>query len=246
MAKSSGLGMACMVGGYDLSGDIGVIDRIGGGNSPIDVTGINVSGPERVGGKRSGDLGFTAHFNPATNQEHDRFSNLPTTDQIVSVSHRTTAGSAGASCVAKQVNYDPTRGDDGSLTEKIDMQSNAFGLEWGNVLTYALQGSAGATASLDFGASSAFGLQAYLQLIIFAGTSITCTIQESSDNAVGDPFAAVVGGAFTAATAIGTQRIATSNTLTVERYLRVLTTGTFSSALFLIHVMRNTVAGQVF
>ena len=126
------------------------------------------------------------------------------------------------------------------------MEANGFGLEWGVVLAYVLQGGAAATPSLDFGASSAFGLQAYLQVLLFSGTSVTATIQESSDNAVGDPFANVVGGGFVAASAIGAQRIATSNTLTVERYLRVNTTGTFTTALILVHVMRNEIAGVVF
>lgn len=246
MAKSSGLGMACMVAGFDLSGDIGVIDRISGGNSPLDVTGIDKSAPERIGGQRTGGMEFTAWFNPAVGAAHDRFGNLPTTDQIVTVSKSLTAGAAAVSCVGKQINYDPTRGTDGSLSEKITVESNGFGVEWGVVLAYALQGSAGAVTSVDFGASSAFGLQAYLQVLLFTGTSVTVAIQESSDNAVGDPFANVTGGVFTAATAPGAQRIATSNALTVERYLRVNTTGTFSQALFLVHVVRNPIAAQVF
>lgn len=246
MAKSSGLGMACLVAGYNLSGDIGVIDNVHGGNSPLDVTGIDMSANERIGGLRDGGMEFTAFFNPAANQEHARFKLLPTTDQIVSVAHRLTVGNAVASCVGKQINYDPTRGADGSLTEKINIEANGFGIEWGTVLAWAVQGSAGATPSHDFTASSAFGLQAYLQLVSFTGTSITVAIQESSDNGAGDPFANVTGGVFTAATAVGAQRIATSNSLTVERYLRVNTTGTFSAALFLVQVTRNPIAGQVF
>lgn len=242
MTKSSGLGMACMFAGYDLSGDIGVIDAINGGPSAIDVTGVDKSARERLGGARTGHMEFTAFFNPTTNRSHDQFGNLPTGDQQVSISQSLTPGAAGASMIGKQLNYDPSRGTDGSLTEKVAFDSNGFGLEWGVVLAYALQGGAAATASLDFGAASAFGLQAYLQVLLFSGTSVTVNIQESSDNAVGDPFANVVGGGFTAATAIGTQRIATANNLSVERYLRINTTGTFSTALLMVHVMRNETA----
>jgi hypothetical protein len=210
------------------------------------VTGIDKDAFERVGGKRSGGFEVTAWFNPSAGQAHDRFGNLPTTQQLASLSKSTTAGAASAACIGRQINYDPTRGDDGSLTEKITVESDGYGLEWGNVLTYSLLGGPGVTASLDFGAASAFGLQAYLQVLLVTGTSVTVAIQESSDNAVGDPFAAVAGGTFVAATGPSFQRIATSNALTVERYLRVSATGTFTAALFLVQVMRNSIAGQVF
>jgi hypothetical protein len=66
-------------------------------------------------------------------------------------------------------------------------------------------------------------------------------LQESSDNA-GDTYADVVGGSFGAQSAIGASRIQTSPTLAVERYLKVVTTGTFSSCQFLVAVTRNDTA----
>lgn len=244
MAKTSGLGHSFHLGGVDLSGDVGVFDRIAGGNSPLEVTGINKSAPERIGGKRDGGLSFTAWFNPTG--AHLTLNDLPTADTIGTYYCGLVVGNPAAAINAKQINYDPTRGDDGSLTFKVDCEGNGFGLEWGVTLAHAVQGSAGATTGLDFTASSAFGFQAYLQLLAFTGTSITVTIQESSDNAVGDPYANVTGGAFAAMTAIGAQRIATSNALTVERWLRINTTGTFSAALIEVVVMRNETAGVVF
>ena len=97
---------------------------------------------------------------------------------------------------------------------------------------------------MDFGTgSTSVGLQAYLQVFSFTGTSCTVTIQESSDDD-GDPdtFTAVVGGAFTAATGRTTQRIQTARALTVERYLRVVTSGTFSQCSFAVMVNRNPVS----
>jgi hypothetical protein len=52
----------------------------------------------------------------------------------------------------------------------------------------------------------------------------------------------VTGGGFTAATGITTQRIATAVGQTVERYLRVTTTGTFTNAVFAVSVCRNDTA----
>jgi hypothetical protein len=147
--------------------------------------------------------------------------------------------------IAKQINYDPTRGQDGQLTFKVDALANGFGLEWGVQLTAGQRtdGSATNGASVDLLTASpgAFGLQAYLQVFSFTGTSVTVKLQESSDNNVGDPWADVVGGAFTAATGRTTQRIATA-AINVERYLRVVTTGTFSNAVFAVMATRNGTA----
>jgi hypothetical protein len=116
-----------------------------------------------------------------------------------------------------------------------------------------LQGTAGVRAdttatngtSVDFGTgSTAFGLrlQAYLHVTAFTGTSCTVKLQESSDDGAGDAFADVTGGSFGAQTAVGASRIATSATQTVERYLRVVTTGTFTVCNFHVTIVRNATA----
>lgn len=244
MAKQAGLGDNLYVAGYNLSGDIGSLKRIGGGPAPLEVTGIDKSAFERIGGLRDGSMEFTAFFNPATNQAHPRLASLPTTDQVVTYCRGTTLGNQSAAMVAKQVNYDPKRDKDGALTFEVEAASNGYGIEWGRQLTAGRRTDSSATngSSVDFAASSAFGLQAYLHVFAFTGTSVTVKIQESSDNAVGDPFADVVGGGFTAATGITSQRIATASGLTVERYLRVVTTGTFSNAVFAVTVVKNDTA----
>ncbi|HEY6494943.1 MAG TPA: hypothetical protein VIZ43_16840 [Trebonia sp.] len=91
---------------------------------------------------------------------------------------------------------------------------------------------------------TAFGAQAYLQVTAFAGTSVTVAVQDSADNS---SFAAVTGLTFTAVTAApNTQRLATANTATLRRYVRVATTGTFTSASFAVMLNRNPVAGVSF
>lgn len=245
MTKQSGLGDGLLVAGYDLSGDIGSLSRIGGGPQPLDVTGINKSGFERIGGVRDGALSFQAWFNPTNNAAHDRFEDLPYTDQILTYLRGTTIGKPGACLNAKQINYDGTRGQDGSLTFAVEAQGNSYGLEWGRQLTAGLRVDTVATngASIDLGSASpgAFGLQAYLQVTAFSGTDVTIRIQESSDDAVGDAFANVVGGAFTAVTSgPTTERIATG-AINVERYLRVITStsGGFTSVTFNVVAIRN-------
>lgn len=245
MSKQSGLGDALYIAGYDLSGDIGAVNSIGGGPALLEVTGIDKSAFERIGGLRDGRIDYTAYFNPALGQAHSRLSALPTGDVILSYYRGTALGGASANLVAKQLNYDPTRADDGAFTFTGQNQGNGYGLEWGTSLTAGKRTDTTATngTSVDFGTgSTSFGLQAYLHVFSFTGTSVTVKLQESSDNGAGDAWADVTGGGFTAATGITSQRIETARNLTVERYLRVVTTGTFSNAVFAVSVNRNDVA----
>lgn len=245
MAKTSGLGQRLYVGGVDLSGDIGSIDGCSSPIATLDVTGIDKAAIERIGGLRDGQLDFTAFFNTALGTAHPTLSALPTADIAELYCTGTAIGDPAAGLVAKQLNYDGKRGTDGAFTFSVSAQANGFGIEWGRLLTAAVRTDTAATngSSLDGAASSAFGLQAYLQVTGFTGTSCTVKLQDSPDNVT---FTDVTGGGFVAATAAGAQRIATTNVLTVARYLRVATTGTFSSCAFVVMVNRNAIAGQAF
>jgi hypothetical protein len=100
--------------------------------------------------------------------------------------------------------------------------------------------AAASTTGVDFGSGSkSFGLQAYLHVFSVGSGTCTLTIQESSDNGAGDPWANVTGGAFTGATGVTTQRLVTARNQTVERYLRVTSSGVFTNCVFCIVVDRN-------
>jgi hypothetical protein len=255
MSKQSGLGDNCYLGGYDLSGDVGALGRIAGGLAGTqDVTGINKRAFERRGLLRDGGIDWTSFFNPdsvgdgdASDGAHVVLSTLPTTDRTVTYCRGTDLGSPAACLVGKQVNYDPTRGADGSLTIAVQSVPNGFGLEWGRLLTAGKRTDTGATdgSSVDFGTgSTSFGLQAWLHVFEFDGTDVTISLEESSDDAAADAFAAVTGGAFTEVTAgPAAERIQTARDQTVERYLRVVTatTGGFTSCTFAVVVTRNDV-----
>jgi hypothetical protein len=242
MTKQSGLGDRLFVAGYNLSGDITAIGNIGGGPAALDCTGIDKSGFERIGGIRDGRLEATSWFNPTAAAGHDRLGNLPTTDQIVTYCRGTTLGNAAACLVGKQVNYDGTRGNDGALTFAVSAQAAAgVPLEWGRQLTAGIRTDTTATngSSVDHGAATAHGLAAYLHVFAFTGTSVTVTLQDSADNS---SFAAITGAAFTAATGITSQRITTATGSAVRRYVRAVTTGTFSSAQFAVTLVRHEIA----
>lgn len=246
MAKQNGLGDALFVDGYDLSGDIGALESMASPCRTLDVTAINKTAMERLYGIIDGEITFRQFFNDASNQEHAVLKAKGSgADRVVTYMHGSTLGGMAATLVAKQITYDWERGADGSLSGTTQcLSSNGLGLTYSQLLTAGKRTDTGATAgtSLDGTAASSLGLSASLQVISFVGTDATVKIEESSDNGGSDAFAAVVGGSFTQiTTAPISERIVTSLTLAVERYLRVttVTTGGFTSLVFVVSMSRT-------
>lgn len=247
MAKQSGLGDQFYIGGFDLSGDVSSLDQISGGPALLDVTPINKSANVRIAGLRDGDLQFTTFFENAIagqGTEHNALKLLPRTDTIATYFRGAALGSPAACINGKQINYDPTRDNSGNLTMKVEVQSNAFGLEWGQQLTAGLRTDTTATtgAAFDGLAGTAFGAQAYLQLVSFTGTSVDVTITHATTS--GGTYTTLLD--FGAQTAVGSVRVATANTTTVNEFLKVVTAGTFTNAVFAVTFVRNPIAGVVF
>ena len=119
--------------------------------------------------------------------------------------------------------------------------------------TYAVP--AGASIAITYSAAPtwtwtaappAYGAQAYLHVFGFTGTDATVAIQGAPDNST---WTTITGLTFAQTTSgPGYQRIASSNTTAIPRYLRAITTtvGGFSSLQFGVVVVRNQVAGQTF
>jgi hypothetical protein len=240
MAKASGLGANLYIDGVDVSSDTGSVNTISKSLSPLLLTGIDKEANERIAGKLDGRIAGQFWYNPTG--AHPTLSDLPRTDSILSYFHRASLNTPVANLVSKRHTYDATRGDDGSLTFDVEALANAYWLDWARSLTAGKRtdGSATNGTGVDFSAGANFGLQAYLHVFAFTGTSVTITLQQSSDNGAGDAFANVTGGSFTVVTAAPfSQRIATARNQAVERYLRVVTTGTFSNAVFAVSAVIN-------
>lgn len=240
MAKQSGLGDQLFITGKDIGGDVSAIGSLSTPRAVLEATDITQSAMARIFGLRDGQAEFTTYFDPAPTGSHPVLAALPTTDVQVMYLRGQGLGSPGIGMVAKQIGYDPTRGDDGSFTFGVACSANAYGLDWGQQITPGKRSDTTATSpatGLDTAVSLSFGWQAYLQVLSFTGTSVTVTIQDSADNAT---FATITGGAFTAATAVGAERLqSASATATVRRYIRVITTGTFSQATFAVVINKN-------
>lgn len=181
--KTSGLGDQFLYGGYLIGGDIQAVS-VNGGPALLDSTDITQRAHSRLGGERDGGIALVAYSDQSAGMEHAAFSPLTRSDVICTYLRGQAVGNPAASMQARQVNYDPTRAADGALTEKVDAQADAYGLEWGTQLTAGPRTDTGAAngAAYNQGASSSYGAQAYLQAVSFTGTDATVTIQHSTDN----------------------------------------------------------------
>lgn len=245
MTIASGLAQQFFVDGHNLSGTTGGARRISGSQATLDTPVVAERGMRRLPGLRDGGIDFDSWFDDSV--VHPALSTLPTADRIATWMFGVALGGGAAMLIGKQIGYDPTRGQDGSLALATSVVANKYGLEWGHNLTadgtdgVASQSSAGSlTGFNDVAAATDFGLQAYFHLLSFTGTSITLTIQDSDDDAASDPYATVTGATSGALTAPGGVRAETSATENVKEWLRVTSTGTFSAATFAVAVRRNT------
>lgn len=248
MAKQTGLGDDFFWAGYHIGNNTASLDNIHGGPAPLEVADITQSAHARLGGLRDGGMQVTVFMDPAAGQEHAAFSPLPTADEIATYCRGQAIGSPAACCVARQLNYDPTRASDGMLTFKVEGQGDGYGLEWGEQLTAGLRTDAAATngATQNDLAATAFGAQAYLQASAFTGTDATVTIQHSTTG-TGSWSTLMSFAQITGSTPL-TQRISIANNSAVDQYVRAITTtvGGFSNLAFQVTFVRNKTAGQVF
>lgn len=224
MAKRTGLGGAFYVEGLDVSGDTNELGRVAGGPSPLEVTGIDKSAYERIAGKLDGGIELTSFFNDASDQAHDAWSGLPTTDVVATYLIGTTLGDPACGLVAKQANYDAARGEDGSLTFDVSLLANGYGLEWGYALTAGIETDTDAAngSAVDRGSASDLGMAAYLHAFDFSGTDVTVTIQDSANGSTGwaDVFSFTE---ITGSTPLAERIVTSSATENVKQYLRAIT-----------------------
>ena len=246
MAVESAIGSRFFIDGYDISGDVGQIGSVRISVAPLDVTPIDVSAATRIRGRQSGEMSWNVFFNDAALQEHVALKAMVRTDRYAMWAHQCAAiGDSGAAMRGKQMSYDWNLGADGGFIGSVQMLSNGPPIEFGNLITPGKRTDTGATngASFDGGASTSFGLAAYAFCTAVTGTSVTLTIEDSANNS---DWTAVTGGAFTAFTAIGAQRIQTAVGGTVRRYVRVVSSGTFNPATFVVLMVRYSTTQQLY
>ncbi len=246
MTTKSGLGSRFFLDGYDISGDVGAIGTIRAGRNPLDVSSIDVSGTKRISGRKFGEMGWTVFFDDAAAAEHVALKAITRTDRYALWAQSCVAiGDLGIAMLGKQMSYDWNFGADGGAIGTVQMLSNGAPVEFVELLTPGKRTDTTGTngSSLDGAAATTYGLAAYAFLTDFSGTNITLTLEDSANNSA---FSAITGGAFTAFTAVGAQRIQTAVGGTVRRYVRVVSSGTFSSATFVVVFVRYHITQSLY
>lgn len=244
MAKEAPLAQRFYLQGLRISGDIGTIVA-SCPRAVSEVNDIEGAGVERLLMHSDGIFDTNFWFNDATDREHEALKSLPTTDVIGMWFLSSTRGAAAANLVAKQINYDLNRNQDGSLSFAVQQMATNTPLDWGVTITAGEETHASATNStgLDSGAETAVGLIAYLQMREIDSGTPTVTLQDSDDNGSGDAYATVLSFSPIADGAEPTAERVTV-TGTIKQWLRVTSTGTFTGADFVVAARRG-VAGDI-
>jgi len=251
--KVTGLGDNLYIAGFDVSGATQSL-KISSAAATIDVTDITQSANQRKKGLQSGEMNITSYLDTtATTGAHAYYSTLPTTDAIATYLRGTSLGNPMAGIQAKQLNYDFVRATDGSLLASIDMQSDGIsGLQWGFNLTAGWRTDTSATVGTYYDLANvypspisfplAYGAQAFVQIQAITGTSVNVEINHCSTS--GGSYSTLMStGAVAAASAPTAFYLNVSNTTTVNEYIEITTTGTFSNAKFYVGLIVNQVAG---
>ncbi len=245
MGIQSGIGQRFYVNQFDLSGDVGAIGSFVDSRNQQDITTVLDTAMRRLPLLKDGALTYTAFFDTAVGAEHLTLRGLPQSANVTWCIQGTAVGNATGSLVANHTDYPATRAQDGSLVLTPTAAANGFGIQWGNLLTTATQTFASAASGTyidDYVPSfptgdlpSVHGLAAYVHAISIGSGSATVHIQDSTDHI---SFSDVTGAVSTAISSAGTQRLVTSSTQAVNRYLRVNVTGTFTNLVCVVAVCR--------
>lgn len=208
--KQSGLGHHFAFGGYLIGGDVQEAS-MHGGVGVLDVTGITQPAHSRIGGLRDGEIAVTAFMNPSAGQEHAAFSPLTRSDVLAMYLAGQVIGAPALSQNSLQLNYDPARGADGSLTEKVDCQADKFGQEWGVLLTPGPRTDTAATNGTSFDR-----LGGVAPAVPASGTPVTNTSPAAATVTItGGTLSNVAVNGSTAGTGDGTYTVPAGGTITL-------------------------------
>lgn len=236
MSKTDGLQTRCYIGGYDISGDVSAISSIADSQNLLDVTGLDKAAIERLPLLQDGAAAINGWFNRSAGQIHAALlasGKVPSADRAVLIPLQTTVGGVCFFIIAKEANYNVNRGADGSLAVSSEFKANGYGIEWGQMLTAGKRTDASAAngVSVNGGAQSTAGASAVVQVFSLASGDVVPIIQDSANDTdftaiTGLTFASVGTGAVPTA-----QRLATAAGATIRQYVRIATTGTFTTAI---------------
>jgi len=241
MAKTNGLGVRLYAAGYDLSTDVSAISNMTMSQNLIDTTTLDKSAKSRIPGVADATLAVNGIFDNSTTSTHSAWTSnsgkLPTGEQVVTLTIGTALGAVAAGMGATQADYNVDRGAGGGIMTTASYEtSDGYGLNYGVLLTAGpTQTDASATNStaVDNTSSTAAGGVASLQVLSVATGSAIVKVQHSSDNVT---FADLL--TFTTASARTAEIVRDTGSTTVNRYVRVASTSTFTDLEFVVQFAR--------
>lgn len=251
--RLTGLNQRLYFDGFDASGDVGSVDTCDITRGQFDRTAIINSAMRRLLLLADLNFAYTAFYNPGVaggsapfgpdEGIHRHLSNLPTTPRYGQwLLEGPYLGAAVLQYAAKQVTGPSyRRQQSGAMTAGVGFaNSEGYATEFGVMLTDGGKqtfASAGNGTSLDNGASSPAGLAAVINhFSVTSVAGVTYVIQHSTDNSSWSTLLTFTTVPVTATAGYGERKTVTG---TVNRYLRVLTSGTFTNAIAAVSVRRG-------
>lgn len=237
MAKINGLGVRLYAAGYDLNTDVSALTNLGYEQELLDVTALADSARSRIVGVADGRVTVNGWFDAASGHAAwtSNTGKLPTADQDVVIGFGTSLGDSMAAFTAKEASYNVNRAPGAAIATTVSYQSTgATGIDYGVLLTTGpkqTDASAANSNSVDNANSSANGATGWLQVVSLGSGTATVKIQHSTNNST---WADLI--TFAAATGQTSERVAVTGT--VNRYTRVISTGTFTNLVFVAGICR--------
>jgi hypothetical protein len=234
--RLTGLNQRLYFDGFDASGDVGSVDNCDITRGQMDTSALNNVAMRRLLLLADLTFGYTAFYNPGVAGGtapfgpdagiHAKLATLPTTPRYGQwLLEGPYLGAAALQYAAKQVTGPSyRRQQSGAMTAPVSFHnSEGFATEFGVMLTDGAGTTKGLAAVINhFSVTSAGG--------------VTYSIQHSTDNSAWTTLLTFTTVPVTATAGYG-ERVVVQGT--VNRYLRVLTAGTFTNAIAAVSVRRG-------
>ena len=230
MAKESGLNVRLYVEGKDMSGSANALDGAGYSQAMLETTPLNTSAATRITGLADGTLSVNGYFDTSDDAPWAEDSGkLPSSDAVVLVALSSAVGDPSVGMNAKEGEFNVSRSSGSAISIASSFSGNGMGGEFGEMLTAHddTHSSAGSGTVVDSGASSSSGGAGYVQVISLGSGSVVVNLQESTSSG-GSYSNFMTFSTVAAAAAPSAERVTMEGT--VQRYIKVVTTGTFSNA----------------
>lgn len=237
MAFIAGKNSGVLFGAFDLTSYFNSFSFSRETNA-ISTTMFGDSNESYIAGIETANLDLSGLFDGGTDAVDEELANafsVTTATPLTVFQNGTTAGEPCVVLNSKIQNYTI----DSSVSDAVAVSSSFIGDNFGRGLSlYALTNTSATanTTAVDFGSSTSFGGQAFLHCTAHSSADIDVKIQSSADNS---SFADVSGMSFTNISGTTSERIASANNITVNRYVRLAITVNSGSATFQVSFSPN-------